>query len=179
VFVFGYGSLLRHAGEGEPPEGIPCRLRGFRRAWNVAMDNRRTIPGYKYYESAAGGRPEVFVTFVNILREPEAVVNGLAFEVSAEVLAALDRREFSYARTDVTAWVEADLGGPAFAYLGRCAARSRFETGRRGGRAVVSRAYVDGLRAGFDAHGMLEEFDATTEAHGLPVRELRQIPVAA
>ena len=45
-YVFGYGSLLerRH----EPAHGL-SELTGFRRTWNVAMDNRQTIPGYKHY----------------------------------------------------------------------------------------------------------------------------------
>ena len=73
TFVFGYGSLLRR------PGGIPCHLLGHRRAWNVAMDNRRTIPGYKSTStrtraSAAGPRdvPEP-------LPAAEGRVNGVAF----------------------------------------------------------------------------------------------------
>jgi cation transport regulator ChaC len=173
VFVFGYGSLLAGA-----DGGVPCRLRGFRRAWNVAMENRRTIPGYKYYLDERDERPEVFVTFLNVLADGGGSVNGVALEVGADALAALDRREFSYERFDVTPSVEGDLGGGAvYAYLGRCAARARFERGRRSGRAVVSRAYVDNVRAGFAAHGMLDEFERTTEPLELPARELRQIPV--
>ncbi len=172
MFVFGYGSLLRGA------DGVPCRLRGFRRAWNVAMENRRTIPGYKYYlDEATGERPEVFVTFLNVLADGDAVVPGLAIPVDRDALAALDRREFSYERTDVTDAIDEDLGGRVYVYLGRCAARARFERGRRSGRAVVSRAYVDNVRAGFAAVGMLDEFDRTTEPLELPARELRQIPV--
>ena len=61
TFLFGYGSLLRF------PGGIPCHLLGHRRAWNVAMDNRQTIPGYKYYvDPDTGERPPVHVTFLNI-----------------------------------------------------------------------------------------------------------------
>ena len=168
MFVFGYGSLVSGA------EGVPCRLRGFRRVWNVAMENRRTIPGYKYYlDEGSGERPEVFVTFLNVLASAGDVVTGLAVPVDGDALAALDRREFSYERTDVTELVEEDLGGPVFVYLGRCAARARFERGRRTGRAVVSRAYVENVRAGFAAFGLQDEF----QAPGLPERELRQIPV--
>ena len=61
TFVFGYGSLVRR------PDGIPCHLLGHRRAWNVAMDNRRTIPGYKYYvDPETGERPPVRVTFLSL-----------------------------------------------------------------------------------------------------------------
>ena len=43
ALVFGYGSLA------EPRAGRPLRLAGWRRVWGVAMDNRVTIPGYKYF----------------------------------------------------------------------------------------------------------------------------------
>ena len=167
MFVFAYGSLV------QGQQGMPCRLRGYRRCWNVAMDNRRTFPGYKYYlDDETGERPEVFVAFLNVLADPGALVDGVALPVDAEALAALDRREFSYERVDVT-HVADDLGGPVYVYLGRCAARARFETGRQSGRAVVSRAYVENVRAGFAAFGLDDEF----EPPGLPERALRQIPV--
>ena len=73
TFVFGYGSLVRR------PGGIPCHLLGHRRAWNVAMDNRRTIPGYKYYvDPETGERPPVRVTFLNLYPAAEGQVNGVA-----------------------------------------------------------------------------------------------------
>jgi cation transport regulator ChaC len=172
VFVFGYGSLLDGA-----DGGVACRLRGFRRTWNVAMENRRTIPGYKYYLDERGERPEVFVTFLNVLADGGGFVNGVAIPVDSRGLALLDRREFSYERTDVTDRLDEDLGARVFAYLGRCAARARFERGHRSGRAVVSRAYLENVRAGFAARGMLDEFDRTTDPLDLPAHELRQIPV--
>ena len=169
MFVFGYGSLVSGTDGARP-----CRLSGYRRCWNVAMDNRRTFPGYKYYvDEETGERPDVYVTFLNVLAAPGAVVGGLALPVDAEALAALDRREFSYERTDVTRFVEEDLGGPVHAYLGRCAARARYEQGRRSGRAVVARAYVENVRAGFAAFGLLDQL----EPPRLPERELRRIPV--
>ena len=59
MYVFVYGSLL----------GIevaaPCVLRDHACGWDVAMDNRATIPGYKYYvDPGAGERPAVYVTFL-------------------------------------------------------------------------------------------------------------------
>ena len=138
VFVFGYGSLGGHS-------GTPARLRGFRRAWNVAMDNRETIPGYKCYLDEAGSRPEVYVTFLNLVEGPG--VDGVAIPV--DDFAPLDARERNYARVDVTDAVDADLGGPVYAYHGRDEAVARFEAGHRGGRAVVARAYLDGVRAAF------------------------------
>src|SRR5215218_6013856 len=95
VFVFGYGSL---ASDG----GTPARLHGYRRAWNVSMDNRVTIPGYKYYLDEAGERPEVFVTFLNLVAGDG--VDGVVLEVPD--IAALDARERNYARVEVTGSID-------------------------------------------------------------------------
>ena len=148
AFVFGYGSLMEHG------EGTPCRLGGHRRRWGVAMDNRRTIPGYKYFLEPDGGRPEVYVAFLDAVPEPGASCTGLAFPVTAPALDELDARERNYRRVDVTAMVDADLGGRVWAYLGLEEARERYAAGVRAGTAVVSRAYVAGARAGFAAYGL-------------------------
>jgi gamma-glutamylcyclotransferase (GGCT)/AIG2-like uncharacterized protein YtfP len=133
--VFAYGSLA-----GELP-GRPCVLRDHRRGWGVAMDNRRTIPGYKYYvDPETGDRPEVYVAFLAIWPEPGASVDGVLLEVDDAGLAALDRRERNYDRRDVSAYVDAD--GPVYAYVGSAAGRERFEAGRAAGTAVVAREYL-------------------------------------
>ena len=166
AFVFGYGSLL------ERGEGVPCRLAGHGRRWGVAMDNRRTIPGYKYFLEPDGARPGVLVAFLDLVPDGGATVAGLAFRVDPRELAALDGRERNYRRVDVTAQVEADLGGRVWAYLGREEARERYAAGVRAGTVVVSRAYVEVVRAGFAAHGL--SFGPEPE---VPVRELRLVRV--
>lgn len=166
AFVFGYGSLLARG------VGTPCRLGGHRRRWGVAMDNRRTIPGYKYFLEPGGGRPDVFVAFLDAVPEPGASCAGLAFPVDAAALGELDARERNYRRVDVTALVDADLGGHVWAYLGLEEARERLASGARARTAVVSRAYVEGVRAGFAAYGL--EFDTEPE---LPVRDLTLVRV--
>ena len=168
TFVFGYGSLLRR------PDGIPCHLLGHRRAWNVAMDNRRTIPGYKYYvDPDTGERPPVHVTFLNIYPAPEGRVNGIAFPVSASALTELDGRERNYDRIDVTGQIDADLGGTVWTYLGSVAARERFATGP----AVVAQGYFDAIRAGFTAAGGLDAFDRSTDPLTVPLRRLTRVDV--
>ena len=166
AFVFGYGSLL------EGGEGVPCRLAGHRRRWGVAMDNRRTIPGYKYFLAPDGSRPEVHVAFLDVVAEPGSAVEGLAFRVDAARLAELDARERNYRRVDVTAGVEASLGGPVWAYVGLAEARERYARAVAAGTAVVSRAYVEGVRAGFAASG--RGFDTEPE---VPVRDLTLVRV--
>jgi cation transport regulator ChaC len=179
-FVFGYGSLLR------PREvrgdAVPTILNGFRRGWNVAMDNRRDIPGYKYYlDEATGERPEIFVTFLNIWEDEGARVNGLVFEVDAETLEALDDRERNYERRDVTDHLAADPGGRVWAYVGTAAARQRYETGRAADAAVVSAAYERKVRQDFATFGpdWMEQFDATTDERTVPLRHLRRIEIPA
>jgi cation transport regulator ChaC len=179
-FVFGYGSLLR------PREMLsdatPSVLRGFRRGWNVAMDNRKDIPGYKYYvDEATGERPEVYVTFLNIWREDESSVNGLVFPVVESTLRVLDDRERNYERTVVTEHVAADLGGTVWAYVGTPDARERYETGVAAGTAVVSAAYERKVRRDFETFGpeWVAQFDATTDERTVPLRKLRRIEIPA
>ena len=164
AFVFGYGSLL------EAGDGRPCRLAGHRRVWGVAMDNRRTLPGYKYYLAPDGSRPELFVAFLDLVREPGSAVDGLVFEVPE--LAAVDARERNYARVEVTGSLDADLGAPAWAYSGLDEARERYARARASGTAAVSRAYLEGVREGFAAHGLA--FDTAPE---VPVLDLERVDV--
>ena len=134
--LFAYGSLAGIAGR-------PCTLRDHRRGWDVAMDNRETIPGYKVYVDAdTGERPAVYVAFLSIRPEPGAEVPGVAFEVDDAGLAALDARERNYERVDVAALVEPGLDGPVWAYVGSAAGRARYAAGRADGTAVVTEEYL-------------------------------------
>ena len=146
ALVFGYGSLLEGAA------GTPCRLPGHRRRFGVAMDNRRTIPGYKYYLDPEGGRPEVFVAFLDVAPERGAAVDGVVVEVAD--LEAVDARERNYRRIEVTDALDADAGGPVWAYAGLPEARERYERAAAAGTAVVARVYLDSVRAGFAAYGL-------------------------
>lgn len=176
--VFGYGSLLdRLPSHPEHPRVHPARLRGYRRTWNIAMDNSVDLPGYKYYVTPDGERPPVFVTFLNLAPHAKGPVNGIVFEVTAHELDALDLRERNYERVDVTRQVEVAVQGQIWAYLGNADARGRYETGVAQSRAVVSREYFEGVRQGFAAMGpkAITEFDATTDAPACPMSELLRI----
>ena len=160
ALVFGYGSLAGPGG------GRPLRLAGWRRVWGVAMDNRVTIPGYKYFLDGAGGRPAVCVAFLDVVPDPAAGVDGVVCEVGD--LDALDARERNYARVDVSAALEGHLGEPVWAYTGLEAARARFAAGP----TVVQRAYLESVRAGFAAHGLGFGPEPT-----LPVLDLERVDV--
>jgi cation transport regulator ChaC len=178
-FVFGYGSLLEHpTAAGHRP--VACELAGYRRTWNVAMENARTIPGYKYYlDGVNGERPDCFVTFLNIIREPGHVVNGVVFEVTPEWLSRLDHRERNYERIEVSGEISVPVDGRVWAYTGRGAAVARFETGLRRSRAVISRQYHDGVLADFERIGpeARQRFISLTDPAPCPIVDLRRIDV--
>ena len=178
-WIFGYGSLLASR-DGEP-ERAPAVLRGFRRCWDVAMDNEQRIPGYKVFvDPESGEQPAVFVTFLNIRPEPGAWVNGVLVPVPASELGSLDARERNYERQDVTRYVDADLEGRIWAYVGSGAGRQRYRTGRARGTAVISAEYLAHVEAGFASFGtpMLEQFRLTTEAPDVPLAALTRVDLA-
>src|ERR687897_545233 len=58
-------------------------------------------------------------------------------------------------RVGVSADLDLELGGPVWAYAGLPEARERYAAAAAAGRAVVARAYVDHVRAGLAAHGLV------------------------
>jgi hypothetical protein len=176
-FVFGYGSLVA-----EVARGSVATLRGHRRVWGVAMDNRRDLPGYKSYRLRAdASRPAVYVAFLDIERDPACSVTGVCVPVDDDDLRALDERERNYARVDVTA----DLGGCApgrvFAFVGTAAGRARLRDGLAQGRAVVGRDYLEAVLAGVAAIAP-DELAAVADLHrraGLEVADLERVEVPA
>jgi gamma-glutamylcyclotransferase (GGCT)/AIG2-like uncharacterized protein YtfP len=181
-FVFGYGSLAARPGlvvtRELKEDGFVADLAGLRRTWGVAMDNRRDLPGYKYYTDAAGRRPEVFVAYLDLVPartapgDPSAV-NGLCLPVDDAILSQLDRRERNYERTDVSDRVAAG-GATVWAYVGMAAARERLAEGRRTATAVIDAGYVRTVEAGFAALGEdeLAVVRASLEPGDLPVVDL-------
>jgi hypothetical protein len=177
-FVFGYGSLAALADGAAPSRapaagGFVCDLRGHRRHWGVAMDNRRDLPGYKHYTDPSGARPPVFVCFLDVATEPASTVNGLCVPVDAPRLAALDARERNYERRDVSELVDAD-GARVWAYVGRPAARLRMRRAAAAGRAVIDAGYMDAVAGGFRALGAgeWEACAASLSPGALPVLAL-------
>ena len=154
-FVFGYGSLAASC------TGRPARLEGYRRVWGVAMDNTKTIPGYKFYrrrDGGAGERPAVFVAFLDVVEDPRAATDGLLIAVDDDALHALDDRERNYDRIDVTAAV-ADARGRVWTYRGRADARERLRLGRERGTAVAALDYVRAVRTTLAALGVDDDPD--------------------
>lgn len=180
-YVFGYGSLVTPGGE--RIAGLTGTvLRGYRRTWNVAMDNTRAIPGYKrYLDPATGTPPPWFVVFLNIVPDAGRSVNGAVFPVSGEELAELDRRERNYDRIEVSSSLAQAVGGTVWTYTGVRAAVERFETGMRAGRAVISQDYQQIVLQGFTALGddAVREFHAVTDPPPCSVVPLERVAVPA
>jgi hypothetical protein len=172
--VFGYGSLVADA------ERV-ATLRGHRRVWGVAMDNRIAVPGYKVYVLPDGTRPAVAVAFLDLAPAPGTEVDGGLLPVDAAGLAALDTRERQYERLDVTAAIvpPPDPGeGPVWAYVGRTAGRQRVADGRAGHAPVLlQRAYVELVEGAFAALGdaRLARYRASTEPPPFPVADLARV----
>jgi Gamma-glutamyl cyclotransferase, AIG2-like len=178
--VFGYGSLTRFGSAARQTSPRICRLREHRRSWNVAMDNTIDVPGYKHYLSDDGSsRPDVFVTFLNVVAAPGATVNGVLLAVDEDELLALDRRERNYERVDVGELLDEPIVGRVWCYVGSAAARERFGLGLARGTALVDARYRDAVREGFALLGeqALAEFDASTDAPRCAVAPLRRIDV--
>ena len=166
-YVFGYGSLADDA-----RGGFVALLPGAIRRWGVAMDNARDLPGYKWYATPGGERPQVFVCFLDLELAGGGQVNGICLPVSDAELPALDARERNYTRVDVSAQI--DCGAQVWAYVGSAAGRRRFAEGVAAGRAVIAQGYLDTVRAGFEALGGGEwaACAPTVEPGELPVRPL-------
>jgi len=120
--VFGYGSLLSIAslestlGRRYEASRVLCEVRGWRRTWDVAMPNN------KYYAQCPEGpvRPKR-VIYLNVRPDVSGSVNGILFVISADELAAYDRREWIYSRTRVNQGLIGVrvTGGDAWLYVGR------------------------------------------------------------
>lgn len=166
-FVFGYGSL---AGSGA---GQAALLEGYRRVWGVAMDNRVDRPGYKSYRLRVdGSRPAVFVAFLDVVESSGDSVEGVLLAIDDDALPALDERERNYQRVDVTPAVAcAPDGARVWTYRGTEAGRERLRRGLRDGSAVVARAYLETVRAGFAAAGLADDADPGA----LPVVDLERV----
>ncbi len=175
--VFGYASLVRDHAD----TGVVARLRDHRRVFGVATDNLRAIPGYKMYLRRSDGvRPAVYVAFIDIEPDPGKSVNGLARPVTSDELAVLDLRERNYDRVEVTGRVDG-VDGRVWTYRGSEEGRERLRRGRAEGRAVVSRDYIDKVRAGFAGLGESEQraFAESSDLADLPVWDLERLDLPA
>lgn len=190
TYVFTYGSLVdvgnlsRFMGGIilERGQHVYCKLRGYRRCWRVAMDNKLDMPGYKYFvDRNTGDRIDGYVTFLTIRPDPAGFVNGVAIEFNPNALGRLDRRERNYNRIDVTPNVNPPLSSLVWVYIAKPEGVERFERGRAEGTAVISRSYLGVVENAFRSRGeeAFETYCATTDAPEVPIRDLRRIDLSS
>ena len=168
MFVFVYGSLSGERGAREV-----ASLRGFIRSWDVAMDNRVDIPGYKYYvDPVTHERPAVHVTFLNLTPDPHTDAVGFLLPVDPGQLARLDRRERNYDRVEVSDRVltAQPLRTRVYTYLGTPQARERYTAAEL---PVIARAYKEQVETGFREH--TERYERSTRPPACPVRDLARV----
>jgi hypothetical protein len=142
---------------------------------------QRDLPDYKHYVAPGGHRPDLMVCYLDIAERSDAVVNGVALEVGADELPALDARERNYDRRDVAGQLSVRLGGRVWAHFGWRAGRARARRGRRERRLAIASSYHERVLAGFDALRERRRFERLTEPADLPVAALslvRHTPVA-
>lgn len=193
--IFGYGSLVNqdalHRYIGRPcasGETNLCQLQGFRRCWNVAMDNQTDLPGYKYYvDKSTGRRAGIYVTFLNIRKAPGAAapgaaapgtaITGIIFKVNEAELALLDQRERNYYRLDVTHQVNVAVEGKVWAYKGTSEAEKRYQRGLHTQTAYISEEYYQFVHDCFYCHGedCAKAYLNSTDAPEVPLRKLQRI----
>lgn len=175
-YVFGYGSLTRDL----LADVVVARLHGYRRVFGVAADNSQEIAGYKRYRVPGDSiYPDVYVAFLDIVEDPETIVNGVLAPVDPGALANLDRRERNYDRIEVTAAIDSSPEGRVWAYAGSPDGRDRLQAGIANGTAIVQRDYLDRVHAGFRRLGDAEydHFVATTSLDGLPLLDVERIDI--
>jgi gamma-glutamylcyclotransferase (GGCT)/AIG2-like uncharacterized protein YtfP len=99
-YIFGYGSLIEQASRIRTTPlamyVLPARARGFARGW-----------------WARTGAIGFSTTYVGVIPENSATVNGVVYAVSEEELKATNQREQGYTPTDITRDVEILGGGAA------------------------------------------------------------------
>jgi Gamma-glutamyl cyclotransferase, AIG2-like len=142
------------------------------------MDNALELASYKHYlDPLSGERPAVFVTFLNIVPDPGARVNGALLAVEPDELAVLDSRERSYDRVDVSELIDPAPQGRVWSYVGRADAVARFERAVSAQRAVIDSNYLGRVRDHFARLGAdaLAEYDALTDPLPCAVQDLERV----
>lgn len=141
------------------------------------MDNRRDLPGYKYYTDERGDRPDVSIAFLDIAPDAGSAVNGVCIPVDDARLAGLDLRERNYERVEVSDRMEDAGAARIWTYIGSPAAKRRLARGRERGRAVIDAGYLGVVQAAFRrlGHAEYEACAPSLARGGLPVVRLARV----
>lgn len=185
-YIFGYGSLVNQEALQQylgrkcgVSEARLCQLRGFRRCWNVAMDNQVDLPEYKYYtDPETGDRPGLFVAFLNIRPSESSMITGILFQVNEKELRQLDLRERNYQRIEVTDQIKIPVtDGKVWAYRGTTAAEERYLQGMRTETTCISEEYYRFVYDCFCCCGekSAQNYMDSTDVPEVPLRRLERV----
>lgn len=184
-YIFGYGTLAdpqdalvqRAAGEDQPVFG---HLSGFRRRWNVAMENCAPLNDHEHYVDAhTGERLDIFAVALNI--EPgDGRPNGLAIPVDERWIPEFELRELHYDRIDVSAAFEPALPLPVWTFSANAQARKDFARGLEEGRAFIRRGYHERVLRTFRSLGpeQWSAFQASTDPPLCPLADLEHVTLS-
>lgn len=162
--VFAYGSLVAAASAAETlgKRSVtlrPATLRGWRRSFSLARDNRRCEKTFARIDD--GTIPALILALNLEPADPETEVNGALIETGAADLDRLDRRELRYDRIEVTGSVAATRPiERVFAYI----ARAENHAPAPPDEAVILGSYERAVERAFAAlgPGQLEGYRTTT-----------------
>lgn len=186
VWVFGYGSLVSPASFGKtlgrelrPGRDLfEAELAGFGRRWNYGV--MHTAASWVDDDGRAHDRT---IVALGVVPSADETINGVIGWVGADELPALDRRERTYDRVDVTPAVTtvgdgAAFDSPVMVYVPRRAAIDHYEQARDAGTAAIEQRYwnlVDDAFRGLgpDQHA---RYHATTPAPDIPILPLARTP---
>ncbi|MCB2180611.1 MAG: gamma-glutamylcyclotransferase [Desulfobulbaceae bacterium] len=185
--VFGYGSIVHlqslsaFLGKKKISQSDYryCNLVGFRRAWNIAMDNSHDIPGYKWFrDTDSQKRPDLRVAFLNIYESRKNdFINGVLFRVTKNELARMQKRERNYDLLEISDRLNISVSGKAYVFIGKKEAEKRFVQGLRANKTVISADYKKLVEQGFKSvsRDYFETYIQTTDEPAVPVRKLETV----
>ena len=185
-YIFGYGSLVDSKSlklflgrdRLNANDWQFCRLSGYRRIWNVSMNNCLDMKGYKYYiDPKSQIRPDISVTFLNVRIHPKSSIGGLLLQVSPDELELVDKREHNYSRIDVSENINIPVKGKAWVYIGLKESVERYRKAFTDGKAVISKNYYNLVYNAFLSYGKnsAEDYLATTDTPKIPQKCLKLI----
>jgi hypothetical protein len=182
-YVFGYGSLadpndhLTVRNAGDFPEPVYGTLSGYRRHWDIAMENWANRHDHKHYVLSPGGeRPRLRVATLGIESAPGVQCNGVAVPVDDTRLAWFDQREqFLYDRVgDLRGQFEPALELPLWTYVPTAEGEAIFDAGMKEGNVYLPSDYFADVQRVFRDRGSAawRQFETSTRRPRCPVRDL-------
>lgn len=179
--MLGYGSLVSPASFGRTL-GRPVRpgvdffdaeLTGFGRRWNYGVMHTQG-----HWVDHAGQQHARTIVALGVVESRAESVNGVVGWVDAHELPALDLRERTYDRVDVTEAVTAEhpraSEAPVMVYVPRPEAIEHYERARDAASAAVEQRYWDLVDAAFAALGAdhHDRYHRTTPPPDVPILPL-------